>query len=121
MLLIQLGQSVLQLCVQIVVVKISCEIVKALLEPLPQIVVDAVAAILFNVLVYFLAELFVRILRPRHAQDGELPREQSRSGQIVECRHQQPSGKVSGSAENYHHAGIALFTNPRRSRLELFH
>src|SRR5215469_1488932 len=103
-----------------VIIKISREIVKALLEPLPQIVVDAVAAIFLNVFEDLLAKVLVGVLRSRHPKHGELSREQSRSGQIVECRHQQPSGKVSGSAEDHHHAGIALLSDTRRSRFGLF-
>ena len=118
--LVDLSQRILDLGVKAIVIEIARDIVEALLEPLPQIAVDTVAAVILDVLIDLLAKLFVRQLRARHADHRELARQQARTRQIVERRNQHAAGQITGSAEDHHHAGIALLADPRHGCCGLF-
>src|SRR5580704_9809852 len=118
--LIELGETIFDLYVEIVVVEIAGNIVEEALEPLPNIAVDTIAAIVRDRLVHLLAKVLVRQLRACDAKHRELARKQSGASQIVERRNQHASREITSSAENHHHTGIALLADTRRSCLGLF-
>src|ERR1700678_873609 len=77
---IDLGELIFYLRIEVVVLEIAGKIIKTPREAVPQRVVDAVAAVLLDVLIDPLAKVFVRYLRPGHAQNRELFREQVSPG-----------------------------------------
>ena len=77
---IDLREAVFNLRVEFVVAEIAGEIVEAFGERVPGSGVDAVAAILFNVVVNALAEIFVAHVGAGHAQHGKFFRQQIGAG-----------------------------------------
>src|SRR5580698_3445848 len=78
MIAVDLSQAIFDLRIDLVVAEITGKIIEAARKTFPEGVLDAVAAILFNVVLDPLAEILVRHLRPGHAQHREFLREQIR-------------------------------------------
>jgi len=108
---LDLLEPLLDVPVGVVLREIAAGVERPLTEPLPDVVVDFVDLVgVRHRLAHQGAIPFVGILIARHAQQGEVVRQELLLRQIVDRRDELALGEIAGPAEDHHRARVGLVT-----------
>src|SRR5581483_4024694 len=111
MVLVDLGQRLFDLDVEILVVELAGDVVHAALEPVPDLAVVGPGRELLHVVKHLLAEVLGGHLGVGDTEDGEFTREQLIFGEVIQSGNQLAAGQIAGSAEDDHDTGITGAAN----------